>query len=84
MGQLGGQREAVLAALLEPSGSGAPGWHAPKGPRPQPAGPPAGQEGAVLTVGERLALGPRECYHNSDDNLTQRSFSKSVLEVHPF
>ena len=34
MGQLGGQREAVLAALLEPLGSGAPGWHAPKGPGP--------------------------------------------------
>ena len=84
MGQLGGQREAVLAALLEPLGSGALGWHAPKGPGPSPLVLLQGRKELSFTVGERLALGPRECYHNSDDNLTQRSFSKSVLEVHPF
>ena len=42
------------------------------------------RRGLALLSGRRFALGPLESHHKSDNNLTQRSFSKTGLEVHPF
>lgn len=89
MGQLGGQSRGAARSSAGAVGSGRTGLKAPVvSLRAQaPSSLLAllqGRRGLSSLSGEICPGSLWVRYHNSDNNLTQRSFSNTGLEVHPF